>query len=605
MEGQQHTLPKREELPREYRWNLEHLYSSLQDWEEDLKTVEKLVQEFESYQGKVNESAATLLTVLTIKDNLGRLIDKVFVYARMKRDENNADSLSQAMTERAQSLAVRVGARISFFLPEVMTIPQSRLKEYFLEEPDLELYRHFFTDITRRKQHILSPEEERILALSGEISDSGQNIFTMLNNADLRFPIIHDEQGQEVELTHGRYLRFLESKEQKVRKDAFLALHQTYHNYRNTLAASLNAGIKSNIFYARARHYSSAIEAALDDDNIQEEVYENLVTEVRKYLPVLHQFLNTKQKLLNLEEIHLYDLYVSPVTGFNLKTTYEEAKEMVKEGLHRLGKEYRSLLNQAFTEGWIDVYENRGKTSGAYSWGCYDSHPYVLLNFQDTGNDLFTLAHELGHALHSYLSNQAQPYIDAQYPIFLAEIASTVNEVLLVLHRIEHAQVRAEKIYYLHHFLEHFRTTVFRQTMFADFEKFLHEQVENGEALTPEWLEDQYSNLVETYHGPEVVIDPEIAAEWSRIPHFFYNFYVYKYATGFCAAVALVQRFRQQGEEAVRDYLQLLKSGGSDYPLTLLKRAGVDLSQPQPIVEAMSLFEELVNDFNQLVTAEK
>ena len=597
MEKREKVLPGREEIPVAYRWRLEDIYASLDEWEADRQRVEELIRDFESYQNKVGESAQTLLTALQIRDQLGRLLDKMIVYARMKRDEDNTNSQSQALADRAQAIAVQVQTKASYFLPEVMAIPQARMEAYFQEAPGLETYRHFFADLFRRKEHILSPAEERILALSGEIGDSGQNIFTMLNNADLRFPVIHDEEGNEVELTHGRYLRFLESKKQAVRKEAFFGIHRTYHRYRNTLAAALNAGVKSNVFYARVRRYPSALEASLDDDHIQVKVYENLIAVVREHLPLLHEYLKAKQKLLDLPELHLYDLYVSPVTGFELKISYEEAKKVVKEGLQLLGEDYGRLLDRAFTDGWVDVYENRGKTSGAYAWGCYDSHPYILLNFQGGANDLFTLAHELGHALHSYLSNQAQAYVNAHYPIFLAEIASTVNEVLLVLHLIERAQSREEKLYYLHHFLEHFRATVYRQTMFAEYEKTLHEQVEKGEALTPEWLEEEYFTLVKAYHGPGVTLDQEIKAEWSRIPHFFYNFYVYKYATGFCSAVALVQKFRAEGASAVQNYLQLLAAGGSDYPLELLKRAGVDLSIPEPLVAAMTLFKQLVSEF--------
>jgi len=597
MDQIQGALPTRAEIPAAYRWKLEDLYTSSEAWAADLKMVETLANEFVSYQGKIGASAETFRGVLALRDRLSRLMDKTFVYAKMKRDQDNTDSQSQALVERAQGLAVRVGAQVSFFLPELMAIPQSTWEEFLREEPELRKYRHFLADLIRRKQHILSPEEERILALSGEIADSGANIFSMFTDADLEFPSVHDEAGREVELTHGRYLGFLESREQAVRKEAFLTLHGTYHRYRNTLAAALNAGVKSNIFQARARRYPSALTASLDDDNIKTEVYENLIRGVHEALPAFHQYFKEKQEMLHLEEMHPYDLYVSPVANFGGKIDYEEAKKVVKSGLKPLGEEYGTLLDQAFAEGWIDVYENKGKTSGAYAWGCYDSHPYVLLNYQGTGNDLFTLAHELGHALHSYLSNRTQPYIDAQYPIFLAEIASTVNEVLLAIYLIDGAQSKEEKLYYLHHLLEHFRGTVFRQTMFAEFEKLLHEQVEMGEALTPEWLETEYLQLAQVYHGPEVALDQELKAEWSRIPHFFYNFYVYKYATGFCAAVAFVQRFRQEGPPAVKGYLDLLSSGGADYPLVLLEKAGVDLSKPEPITEAMAMFRELLLGF--------
>ena len=456
MEQTQGALPERTEIPAEYRWRLEDLYPTAEEWEQDLKTVETLAAEFAGYQGRIGASAATLRTVLTLRDRLGRLMDKTYVYAKMRRDEDNTNPRGQAMVERAQALLTRVGAETAFFLPELMAVPQTTLDAFLQAEPALEQYRHFLADLARRKQHILSPDEERILALSSEIAGSGENIFTMLNNADLEFPAIRDEEGQEVPLTHGRYLRFLESKARAVRKDAFLALHRTYHRYRNTLAAALNAGVKSNVFLRPGRRYPSALVASLDDDNIKTEVYDNLIAGVHAALPAFHQYFKQKQSMLGLEELHFYDLYVSPVADFELQIGYEEAKEVVKAGLQPLGGEYAALLDQAFTGGWIDVYENKGKTSGAYAWGCYDSHPYILLNYQGTANDLFTLAHELGHALHSYLSNRTQPYINAQYPIFLAEIASTVNEVLLVLHLIEAPEPTGEG-FLSPPFLEHFR----------------------------------------------------------------------------------------------------------------------------------------------------
>lgn len=600
MKAENKPLPRREEIPEEYRWRLEDLYQAPREWEEDFQKADELSIKIKSYKGRVGESPAKLLEVLNLHAELSRLTDKIFVYARMKRDEDNTNNESQARADRAQALTARVSTAASFLLPELLAIPGETLETYIRKEPGLALYKHYFADLLRKKKHILSPAEERILALSGEVTQAGEDIFTMFNHADLRFPVITDEDGEEVELTHGRYHRFLESRDRRVRKEAFQGLHRTYHKYRNTLTATLNAGVKRNIFHARARGYNSAIEAALDVDNIPVAVYDNLIAGIRSHLPTLHRFMAVKKELLGVEELHLYDLYVSPVAGYNPRITYKKGEELVRAGLNLLGGEYQEKLSRAFREGWIDVYENRGKTSGAYSWGCYDGHPYVLLNYQDTGNDLFTLAHELGHALHSAFSNQAQPYIYAQYPIFLAEIASTVNEVLLVYHMMEEAETKEEKQYYLNHFLEHFRTTVFRQTMFAEFEKVLHEQVEKGEALTPDWLEAEYRRLVEAYYGPGVVVDEEIVAEWSRIPHFYYNFYVYKYATGFCAASALVRLFRKEGDSAVARYLEFLRSGGSDYPLAILKRAGIDLSEPQPITEALAVFSELLAEFTAL-----
>jgi len=597
------ALPSRGEIPEQYRWRLEDLYQSPAAWEADLQKATGLLEKIPAYQGRISESPAVLVEVLKLDEQISRLTEKLFVYARMKRDEDNKDGESQARADRAQALAARAGAVTSFIIPELMSLPEETLLSYPEQDPELAVYRHFFADLLRKKKHILSPEEERILALGSEVTQAGEDVFSMLNHADLKFPRIKNEAGEEVELTHGRYLRLIESRDRRVRREAFTALHQTYRKYRNTLTATLNAGIKRNVFYTRARHYNSALEAALDGDNIPVAVYDSLLTTVRESLPILHRYLEIKRRLLGLAELRLYDLYTPVLSDYEVKIGFEEAKSLVLKGLAPLGADYQKLLERAFIERWIDVYESQAKTSGAYSWGAYDGHPYLLLNYQDTVNDLFTLAHELGHAMHSAYSNQAQPYVYAQYPIFLAEIASTVNEVLMAFYMMETAADERSKLYYFTYFLEHFRVTVFRQTMFAEFEKLLHEQVEKGEALTADWLEEEYVKLVCAYHGPKVVVDEEIAAEWSRVPHFYYNFYVYKYATGFCAAVALAQSFREEGETALQRYIRLLQSGGSDYPLVLLQQAGVDLTTTQPIKEAMRTFDRLVEEFAGLSTA--
>ena len=591
------TLPHRREIPVESRWRLEDLYHSTADWEGELKKVHELCEQIPDYKGRLGEGAGVLKELLRLEERISRLTERIFVYARMKRDEDNGNDQSQEMADRAQALAARVGTVTSFILPELMALPEKTIDSYLEADTELSVYRHYFDDLIRKKKHILSPEEERILALGSEVTQAGEDVFSLFNHADLKFPLIKDAEGEEVELTHGRYLGFIESRDRRVRKEAFTGLHQTYRKFRNTLTATLNAGVKRDIFYTRVRRYSSALEAALDGDNIPTQVYDTLIATVRENLPILHGYLEVKRDLLGLDELHLYDLYAPPVGDYEAKIPFEKGKALILEGLKPLGADYCALLEQAFAHHWIDVYENQGKTSGAYSWGCYDGHPYLLLNYQDTGNDLFTLAHELGHAMHSAFSNKTQPYVYAQYPIFLAEIASTVNEVLMVFHMMETARDDQERLYYLNHFLEHFRATVFRQTMFAEFEKILHEQVEKGGALTPGWLEEEYVKLVRAYHGPKVAVDEEIAAEWSRVPHFYYNFYVYKYATGFCAAVALVRSFREQGQAAIDRYIQFLKSGGSDYPLAILKKAGIDLTEPQPIIDAMFTFDRLVKEF--------
>jgi oligoendopeptidase F len=534
-------------------------------------------------------------------DDMLSINDKVFVYARMRRDEDNANSTYQAYTDRAMALSTSTYAAISFIVPEIISIPEETLYGYINSNNELKVYKQFIDETLRQKKHILSDKEEQLLAMSADISHAAADIFGMFNNADIKFPFIKDEDGEEVEVTKGRYVKFLESKDRKVREDAFHAVYNTYGKMKNTLATSYSSNVKKNKFYATVRKYNSALESSLDSDNITTDVYDSLIATVDKNLHLLQRYLKLRKKALKLDELHMYDLYLPIVEESKKNISYEEALKLVEAGLHPLGEEYLSYLRRGFTSSWIDVYENEGKTSGAYSWGAYKTHPYVLLNYQGTTNDVFTLAHEMGHALHSFYTNKTQPYIYSEYKIFVAEVASTLNESLLMHHLLKTTENKAEKAYLLNHYLEEFRGTLFRQVMFAEFEKITHAKVEQGEALTVQELSSIYKGLNDKYFGSEVNIDKDIEMEWARIPHFYRSFYVYKYATGFSAAISLSKQILTEGQPAVDRYLRFLSSGGSDYPLELLKKAGVDLSTPQPVQDALNEFEEVLSELEQLL----
>lgn len=594
-------LPERNDIDDRYKWKLEDIYESQDRWEEDFKKVKVLCEEIVRYRGRLNESAETLFQCLGLSDGLLSLNDNIYVYARMKRDEDNSNPVYQALTDRAASLGTEVYAAVSFITPEIISIPGETLDGYIENYEPLGLYRQFLNETLRQKKHILSDKEEEILALSYEISSAPKDIFTMFNNADIRFPFIKDENGEEVELTKGRYITFMESKDRRVRKDAFNALYEVYNKQKNTLASSLAGNVKSNKFYAAVRKYDSSLEAFLDEDNVPVKVYDSLIETVNDNLGLLHRYLKLRKKVLNLDELHMYDLYVPMVEQPQKKIQYEEAVKMVVNGLLPMGEEYVGHLKKGFESGWIDVYENQGKTSGAYSWGSYKSHPYVLLNYQGSTNDVFTIAHEMGHALHTFYTNKTQPYIYSQYKIFVAEVASTVNESLLMKHLLKSTSDRKEKAYLLNHYLEEFRGTIFRQVMFAEFEKIIHEKMEQGEAVTAQTLCTVYRELNARYFGSEVVVDGEIDIEWARIPHFYTSFYVYKYATGFSAATSLANGILNEGQSAVDRYIEFLKSGCSDYPIEILKKAGVDLSTPKPVQDALNYFGEVLRELEELV----
>ncbi|QXM07360.1 oligoendopeptidase F [Crassaminicella indica] len=594
-------IPKRKDIPQKYKWKLEQMYENDELWEKDILDIKQKVGEAAKYIGKLGKSSESLLEALKLQDEISLKLENVFVYARMRKDEDNTVTKYQAMTDKAQGLAVEVQSTLSFMVPEITAIPEDRIRLFLNENEGLKLYAFYLEEILRQKEHILSKEEEQILAQMGELAAAPKNIFGMINNADIKFPTIIDENGEEVEVTKGRYIKFLESSDRRVRKDAFKALYSSYEKQKNTIASTLNYSVKKDAFYARVRKYPSSLHAALDGDNIPVAVYTNLIDAVEKHLDAMYRYVRLRKKALGVEKLHMYDLYTPIIKEVNIKVPYEEAKEKVKEGLKPLGKEYIEILEKGFNEGWIDVYENEGKTSGAYSFGSYTSPPYVLLNYQDTIHDIFTIAHEMGHSLHSYYSHKNQPYIYGGYTIFVAEVASTVNEALLMEHLLKNSKDINTKMYLMNHYLEQFRGTVFRQTMFAKFEKIIHEKAEKGEALTPETLCEIYIDLNKKYYGQDLVIDDEIKMEWARIPHFYNAYYVYKYATGYAAAISLSQKILKEGDVAVERYLSFLKGGGSDYPINLLKGAGVDMTTTEPIHNALKVFEKLVDEMEKML----
>ncbi|MGI6424965.1 MAG: oligoendopeptidase F [Tepidanaerobacteraceae bacterium] len=593
-------LPSREEIDSIYKWKLEDIYENEELWEKDFDQVKQQLNLLDEYRGKIN-SAEKLLGVLKLKDEVAMKIDRLFTYARMRKDEDNTRAKYQALSDRAMGLLIEVSSSLSFIEPEILSLPKEDLMGFIEHNNDLKLYKHYLENLLRMQNHILDADREKMLAEIGEIAQAPGDIFRMLDNADIRFPKVKDEHGNEVELTKGRYIKFMESENREVRKSAFEAFHNTYKGLVNTLSATTSANVKTNIFIKNQRKFDSSLEASLFADNVPTEVYNNLINTVHKRLDLMHRYVRLRKKVLALDEMHMYDLYVPLVKGYDKSIDYENAKRMVIEGLAPMGDEYIGILKKGFDSGWIDVYENRGKTGGAYSWGTYGTHPYVLLNFQGKLNDVFTIAHEMGHAIHTYYSSNNQPYIYAQYTIFLAEVASTCNEAILINYLLERAKEKEERMFLLNHFMEQFKGTVYRQTMFAEFEKIIHAKAESGEPLNAEIFQKIYHELNELYFGTDICIDSLIDYEWSRIPHFYNSFYVYKYATGFSAAIAISKDILNNGIPAVEKYKEFLSSGSSDYSLELLKKVGVDLTKPKPIEEALEVFEKHLDEYETLI----
>lgn len=593
-------MKKRSELREVDTWNLADILACDEEWEVLFQKTEREIKHYESFKGHLGESEENLYACLHFDDELSRKIEILYVYAKMSSDQDTRNTVYQEMAERAKSLSNQAAEFSSFIVPEILDIPQCQLEKILSSSGDIAYFKRILEQIIKKKPHTLNAPMEELLAQSYEATQGAAQIFYLFNNADVKFPSIQDSNGENIAITHGNYISLMENPDRRVRKEAFLGLYSVYQQFSNTLAATYLAHVKQAVYYAKVKNYSSSRAHSLAENEVPEIVYDNLVSAVRANLPLLHRYMEVRKKALKLPEMHMYDLYVPMVEGVKKNYSFEEAKEIVLEGLAPLGEEYQKILKEGFSERWIDVYENEGKRSGAYSWGAYGTHPYVLMNYHGTLNHVFTLAHEMGHAIHSYYSDQHQPYMYAGYKIFVAEVASTCNEALLIRHLLEKTKDRQEKKYLISHFLECFRGTLFRQTMFAEFEAEVHKKTEEKQVLTARELCQIYHQLNIDYFGKEVVVDKEIDYEWERIPHFYTPFYVYQYATGFSAAVAISSRILTGEKNVLEGYKNFLSSGCTMPPTELLKLAGVDISTAKPIQEALKVFEGLLNEFEEI-----
>lgn len=583
----------RDEINSTYKWKVDKMYATSAAWEEDFTILKSKAPEMKRFSGKLGK-AEELLSFLESDVEIGKLLDKLLVYAHLRGDEDTAKAEFQVLKNKIDAYAAEVSSVTAFFVPELLSLPEGAVDEAIKRLPALKLYEFYLLDILDQKPHILSAEGEKLLASVSDCLNAPGNIFGMLTNADMTFPSIKDESGNEVELTEGNYSTFIKSKDRRVRKDAFDALFTTYSGFKNTLTTALTSSIKNFIFNAKTRNYDSALESSLKPNNIPVEVYHNVVDTINNNLSSLHKYVSLKKKLLGLHEIHMYDLYVPIVDVEVDHIEYADAVKIALDGLKPLGQEYLDIFKQGINEGWVDVFENKGKRTGAYSWGCFDSMPYVLLNYNYQLNDVSTLAHEMGHSIHSYYSRKTQPYIYSEYVLFCAEVASITNECLLIDYLIKNETDKKKRLFLINQQLEGIRTTVFRQCMFAEFEKITHENIEEGNPLSPEELCKIYHELNVKYFGADMVVDEGIDMEWSRIPHFYNDFYVYQYTTGFAAANSFSKMIVEEGESAVERYSEFLKSGGSDYPINILKKAGVDMSTPKPLEDTIRRFDELL-----------
>jgi oligoendopeptidase F len=594
-------IKKRSEVAKKYKWNIELMYANEAAWEKELIAAERAAKRYAAkYSGHLADSGKMLLAAFKAFDRLWQLTERVYVYARMKRDEDNANAIYQALADRSQALISKISASTSFFIPEFLAIPRGKLAKLVKEEDGLAVYDYAMRVMLRDKEHILSKKEENLLARLSEVLDASGDVFTMLNNADMRFGMIKDEAGRAKEVTHGNYIAFMESQNQAVRKAAYGAVYAAYRNQKNTLATTYSYNVKTDVAMSRVRSYGSSLERALAGDNVPVAVYENLIRSVNDSLPILHRYMDVKKRSLGLKKLAMYDVYMPLFKLRSDKVAYEDALGIMYKALAPLGKDYVVGVKAGVRAGWIDVFENENKTSGAYSFGSYDSMPYILMNYAGRMKDVFTLVHEMGHSMHSLYTREAQPFRYGSHSIFTAEVASTVNESLLIHYLLETMRGKAAQKYLLNMYIEEFRTTLFRQTMFAEFELLTHTAAECGEVLTSEFLTDAYAKLNEKYFGPSVRQDEDISYEWSRIPHFYRAFYVYKYATGFSAATALSERILSETEGAAENYISFLKTGNSDDPIELLKIAGVDMSLKEPVDNAMKVFEGLVDRLDAL-----
>lgn len=590
-----------ENIPLRYRWRLEDIYENEQLMEKDIIKLKDMLCEAKKYKGRLKESPSIFLECLKLRDSMYRLMDKIYVYSHLKRDIDNNSAVYQVMAGHSEKLNIDIEREFSFIEPEIIAMPSETLEAFFSSSKELNIYRHYIDNIMRLKGHILSAGEESIAALSADAFAS-ENIYRALCLGDMAFPSIIDEKGQKIELSEGKYQQLLKSGNREVRKNAFTALYGTYNKYKNTFSAILNGAVKKDVFYAKIKGYNSSIEASLHEDNIPEYIYENVINTINSNLDPLRRYMTIKKKILGIDVMHMYDIYVPAARYSRASIPYDECVGIIMNGLKPLGYEYIKLLSLGFSSRWVDVFGYKGKTGGAYSWGAYDTHPYIKLNYSGTMEDVLTLAHEMGHSIHSYLTRRAQPYIHSHYSLFTGEFASIVNEAILLKVFLEKTADRNKRKFLLYQFIDNIYTSVYRQAMFSEFEDSIHRRVEEGSILTADYLCSLWHGLNEKYYGPDIFIDDEIDIEWARISHFYWDYYVYKYVTGYGAAICMAEKIMNEGSTAVEKYIKLLKSGDSDYPLELLKKAGVDMSSAEPLLCTVKLFEELVDKFEAICT---
>ena len=589
----------REEVPNEYKWNLSKMYSNLDEIEKDIKKVNKLTTSILKFKSHIMDSSDSLYEFLKLTEKQDRIITKLYVYSKMNLDVDTKDNKNKALKMKIEKLNESLSEKYSFIEPEMLSFDYDKVLGYIKSNKELEEYKFYLENMYRYKKHSLNIDEEEIYSKAINAFGNCSEVFSNINNTDINLGTIKDEEGNDVELTSSNYGIFMKSKNRDVRINAFNGMYNYYKSLKNTLAASLVGEIKESAFITNVKKYDSTLQRSLFIDNIDVKVYENLIDTIHSKMGLMYDYMGIRKKLLNLDELHMYDIYVDLASLDNKKISFEEGKNILFEALKPLGDKYLNDLKKAFDEHWIDIYPNSGKRSGAYSWGCYDSYPYLLLNYNDTVDAVSTMGHELGHSMHSYYS-KSQNYVDSNYPIFLAEIASTVNEVLINEYMYKNAKTKEEKVFYLTDFLDSVRTTIYRQTMFAEFEKIIHEKEQKGIPLTEEEISNTYYDLNKLYYGDNVVSDDNIRYEWSRIPHFYTPFYVYKYATGLSSALSIASRIIKGDKKTRDDYLEFLSSGGSDYPLNILKKVGVDMTNSKPIEEALSMFEEKLEELKKL-----
>ncbi|MDO4712147.1 MAG: oligoendopeptidase F [Peptostreptococcaceae bacterium] len=592
---------ERRDIESKYKWSLDKMYDD-RSWEEDHGSVEPMLKDFAKYQGILTKDADTLLQALKARDEILMKIGGLYTFARMKKDEDNTVTSSAARLDKIQGLEAKARAEIAFFTPELLSAKYDKIKAFYKEQPQLVAYEFMLEELFRAEEHTLSEAEEKLISTLSPIFSASDDAYMMLSNADMDFGNVQMPNGEDRTLTHGNYGSFMYSKDRKVREQAYKKYYAEYDKHKNSIATMLSYEVKKSTILAKVKNYESSLEKALDPDNIPSSVYSNLIDTINKHLPLLHRYMEVRRKMLKLEKLRMYDIYVPLLTLENERFDYEEALDLMYDALKPLGEEYLGYVKEGVSSGWIDVYENKGKRSGAYSFGSYKSMPYILLNYDGTLRNVFTLLHEMGHSMHSLYTRKEQPFMYSRYSLFTAEVASTVNEALLSDHMIKNAKDDNEKMYLINMYMEGFRLTIFRQTMFAEFERLIHATVEEGGALTVEYLCNKYLELNRKYHGENVELDEEISLEWARIPHFYSPFYVYKYATGYSAATAISRKILKEGEPAAGSYIRFLKSGGSDHPIELLKIAGVDMSSTEPIELAMKVFEELLVEMETMLS---